>query len=1405
MNGVQGAIHFDVTGDETDLLRALSSSRSAIIASGDTAEKEGAKIEQMFKRATSSVFAFFSAAQATSFVKSMATVHGEFQQIEIALETILGSEREAATLMNQLRETAAKTPFDMKGIANGAKQLLAYGEDAATVNETLIKLGNIAAGLSQPLGDLVYLYGTTMTQGRLYTQDFNQFVGRGIPMIKELAEYFGVAESEVRGLVEAGKVGFPEVQAVINSLTEEGGMFYNLMAKASESVTGQISNLGDAWEDALDKMGKSSEGFLYSGIEGLTYLVEHYETVLKILGTLVIAYGSYKAALIAINTIQKASATVAATRALLAQTQMLTRATQAQILFNQAVKANPYVLAFSALTTVITALAMFAGKADRAAEAQAALNKNINEETDKLNNAYKSILKAKDGTEERKKAIDDFNTEYGKYLSNLLSEKSSVEELSQAYDEAKRSVVEFQISKAKTSFLEEPIEDLAKATKKFYNQIGDWSKELDTPEQQARFSAYVDQILNDIKNGESFSIEQIYDAFRAAQAKNSYENIEAWKKAMRAGDEVFGESNIDIIDRVGGWDVNDVDFLGKSIQRLQGVLTDAESDFTEFSAVYSDIVNPKKAEDGETQFKTFSEQLEAAKNKVTTLKAELKDLLAGKGNEESFVKAIEDKRNELKAAEDAYDTLRGIDPKSKKASTSSTTDYKTKIANEGRELERLYKDMELSIQRARIDAMDEGLEKVLAENELNHKAELEAIERQKEDTLRKIQEREKTIWESENPDWKKKGLTFTPTTTELPKDVVSQFDALTKAANDKFVKGNQEALDEMLNDYLTYEEKRAKVKEEYDKKRQSLYNEDGSLRSGVSQGNVDELNRSETEALKAVDEEFAQREATYQSWMEAIANMTLLQLEAVLAKAEQELAELEQSGDADDSQMAVARAKVNTARKKVEKANADNDLTPGKRTIKEWEDLYKTLMEAEKEFESVGDAVEGTAGKIISSAGQIMTSTLSMINSIITLATTSSTGIQTAATASAKAIQTVEKASVILTIISAAMQVAMAIINLFNKDDEYQEEIERLQERIDQLQWELENTEASRLNENLDILKLVKSTYAEVTTEVLKLHSAGMSTWGSFYQIIGKVIYKEEILKKTSQEIAKTYANLEYTVDKALGEKRFDDAKNQLANIAQQQLLIQEQIRNEDAKKKTDHGKIADWERQIIELGEEANKIINDIVEEIMGGSAADLASELGDAFIEAFRAGEDAAEAWGEKVDDIVANVIKRMLVSKYLEEPLGDIFDKYKSKWYKDGEFAGIDAIMESMNGFANDLNAVGDEFQTIWDSLPDSIKNLITVTDDAREASERGIATASQESVDENNGRLTVIQGHTYTMNENVKLIVLLGDKILEAINIIRANTEYCKRLDNIDKQISSMRNKLDEIGDDGLRVK
>lgn len=1360
MNGIQGALHFDITGDNTNLEKALAASRASIISSGETADREGARIEQMFKRATSGALAFFSVAKATDFVKSMATVHGEFQAIEIALSTILGSEEKAMGLVAQLKDTAAKTPFDMKGVASGAKMLLAYGESADTVNDTLIKLGNIAAGLSQPLGDIVYLYGTTMTQGRLYTQDLNQFTGRGIPMIRELAKEFGVAESEVKKLVEEGKVGFPEVQRVVENLTNETGMFYNLMERQSAAVTGKISNLEDAWASALDEMGQSSEGFLYAGIEGATYLVEHYETVLKILGTLITAYGSYKAALIAINVVQKVSATIEATRALLAQTQMLRRATQAQILFNQAVKANPYVLAFSALTTLISALVMFSDKGEDAEKVTTSLanaNKRAGDEFDKESAKIKSLTDI----------VNNSNVAYN-------DRKTALEEL-------QRIIPDYNASLTKEGEL---LNNNTDAIKNYLAQL----------EKQIKMKAVQEELEEAYK--EQRQIQKEWDAAHQ-DLSNKRTNSAYYDKPIIDVVGMFGQRDLQKAEKT----FNEVD---ARLQKVNRTIASLNSEIASTSA---------STAGGTTKFKTFAEQLEAAKTRVSTLKGELKDLLAGKGDVSNFAQAIEDKRKEISKAEDDYDLLRGIDPKKKTGRTATTTsvDYKTKMENDAREIARLYEDLELSIQKSRIDAMEEGLSKILAQNEFNHKQELVAIERQKEDTLRKLQEQEKTIWESNNPDWKKKGLKFTPTVTELPKDVLSQFDSLTEEANNRLVADNKRVMDEMLDDYRAYEEKRTKISEDYEKKRNALYKEDGSLRDGVSQGNVDELNRSENEALKAVDDEFAQREATYQVWMAAIADLTLEQLKAVLAEAESELEKLEKSGTADGQQLAVARAKVNTARKKVSTASADNDLNPSKRTLKEWEDLYKTLNEVEKEFESIGDTVGGVVGEIISECGKFATSALTMINGIVQLTQMSATSIQGTAAAGATAISTMEKASVILTIISAAMQIAMQIVNLFNNDEEYQKEIEKLQERIDQLQWELDNAEVNRLQSNtFDILTKVKQVYAEVTAEVLKLHSSSSRTWGWMYQMIGRVTYQNEILTKSAEKLAIAYANIEYTADKALGAEKFSNAKTQLENIAKQQLLIQEQIRNEDAKKKTDHGQIAEWERQIQELGEEANKIINEIVEEIIGGSAADLANELGDAFIEAFRAGEDAAEAWGKKVDDIVADVIKRMLVSKYLEEPLGEIFDKYKSKWYKDGEFAGIDAIMESMNGFANDLNSVGDEFQAIWDALPDSIKNLITVTDDAanREASERGIATASQESVDENNGRLTVIQSHTYTMNENVKLLVLFSDKMLETTNAIRENSEFCKKLDkldSIDKEVTRLRVKLDEISDDGLKVK
>lgn len=181
---------------------------------------------------------------------------------------MLGSKEKADELMGHLVATAAKTPFDLQGVANGAKQLLAYGVAAEEINGTLIRLGDMAAGLSIPLGDLVYLYGTTRAQGRLYTEDLNQFTGRGIPMIQELAKHFGVAEDKIKDMVSQGKVGFPEVQKVIESLTNEGGKFGGLMEAQSKTITDQISNIQDTITNLYNKIGQSSEGIINTALDG---------------------------------------------------------------------------------------------------------------------------------------------------------------------------------------------------------------------------------------------------------------------------------------------------------------------------------------------------------------------------------------------------------------------------------------------------------------------------------------------------------------------------------------------------------------------------------------------------------------------------------------------------------------------------------------------------------------------------------------------------------------------------------------------------------------------------------------------------------------------------------------------------------------------------------------------------------------------------------------------------------------------------------------------------------------------------------------------------------------------------------------------------------------------------------
>lgn len=300
MENNNGALAFDVLIRDSNINEMLARDEQRIMQFKETVEEGSNDIVQSFGNIGKAVAGLAVTAMLKSWVTDMISVRGEFQQLEIAFGTMLGSAEKASSLMGELVNTAATTPFDLQGIANSAKQLLAYGESADTVNDTLVRLGNIASGLSIPLNDLTMLYGTTMVQGRLFTQDVRQFMGRGIPLVQELAKELGKTETEINNMVTAGQIGFPEVQKVIQNLTNEGGMFFGLMEEQSKSLTGQISNLEDAWDMMLNDMGTNMEGILSGGISAVATLVENYDTCLKVMGSLIAIYGSYRVAAAAV-------------------------------------------------------------------------------------------------------------------------------------------------------------------------------------------------------------------------------------------------------------------------------------------------------------------------------------------------------------------------------------------------------------------------------------------------------------------------------------------------------------------------------------------------------------------------------------------------------------------------------------------------------------------------------------------------------------------------------------------------------------------------------------------------------------------------------------------------------------------------------------------------------------------------------------------------------------------------------------------------------------------------------------------------------------------------------------------------------------------------------------------------
>jgi len=444
MNNDNGSLDFEARLRLEKLEEGLKDMEKLMKDSMQSSQKESDKLQQSIDKLTKGAMAFFTISKAYEFTQKIIAVRSQFQQLEIAFGTMLKSKEKANALMEQMTDLAAKTPFGLQEVSEGAKRLLAFQVPAEEVTETLRRMGDVAAGLGVPMGQLIHVYGQVKAQGRLMTNDLYQFMNAGIPIIAELSKVVGKSETEIKDMVSAGKIGFAEVQAVIKGMTDEGGLFYNLMAEQSKTLSGQLSNLEDNFANVLNEIGKATEGIASGAISSVSFLVENYQTLGKVIAGLIATYGAYKTAILVNSAIVAVNAEITKgwTIAQLAQYRGLLLLEKAQKLLNATMLSNPYVLVATAVVGLVSAYVLLREATDADTEATKRHNElreeqanKIEEERNRINKLIATIQDETKSWNERNKAFLELQKTTNGVLDKYTSLNQVLREMSQVLKE----------------------------------------------------------------------------------------------------------------------------------------------------------------------------------------------------------------------------------------------------------------------------------------------------------------------------------------------------------------------------------------------------------------------------------------------------------------------------------------------------------------------------------------------------------------------------------------------------------------------------------------------------------------------------------------------------------------------------------------------------------------------------------------------------------------------------------------------------------------------------------------------------------------------------------------------------------------------------------------------------------
>lgn len=1346
-------INLTVVIDSDEALKKLKELQNVAKSTTSSVVKDSERMDASFGKLKNTLAGLTAGVSFAALARQVVQIRGEVQQLEVAFETMLGSKARAEALMTEVIDLAAKTPFGLQEVSNATKMLLAYGSTAESVAEEIKMLGNIASGLSIPLNDMIYLYGTTRTQGRMFTQDLRQFMGRGIPLAEELAKQFGVTKDKVGELVTAGKVGFDEMAKALQAMTSEGGQFNNLMDKQSQTIAGQISNLEDAIYQMFNEIGRANEGVISGAVDIASSLVENYERVGRVLVGLVSAYGTYKAAVM-VATIAASKHTIAE----VARVNALIAVRKAQQLLNATMLTNPYVLAATAIAGVVALLVSQKNATERLREAEEKYAEEKNkiiaaEEEHQRIIAELTSIAGDDAaaTELRKDALHKLIREYPEVFAKYETEAEMLKNIL----EIKKEIDNIEKGKSITT----PENELADIEKKLSAMKPAGAYVWEGTQRNFDHSAYSEKQKTErqvLENRRAELQKQIRDEKRQAYLQNApsltdkelNDEIALLKKAqdlIKMRDAALKTSGSMMQGVAYGQELINLGLGDYDEQQLQAELKILEAERAARDADKKSAADwvEEKRKAYEAAQKAYDDYIKNNKSKVS---------------EEEFTKESQRLKENADIAKKEYDK------------------YKTsaKDPNAAKERAEASRQLQNAVDQAEVDAMAEGIQKKIAQINLDYDLEEQAIAKREEE-LKKLRGGMLTKQEQD-------------AFASLRSANTAERDRKIATATAEAHKAEVASWNNYLIEHGTFKEKILATTEKYNR----LI--------------ADAENKGERMSLEAErDAILAEYEVQASTWAKELVDKTAEQLNTMIAElqaqvdAKQAVFDALDSSDSDDAKK---------YREEINKLNAQikvlqQQLGKAKKDIGDdnWADATQVFQDISKAAQDAAEGIEEFDEGLATALRGIANLSNTAINMI--------GAIKGVMTAFKEGLSGIEKASAILAVVGAAIQAVSVLIDLFKGSDEVEEtmrQFEALNEELVRFRKlaQIDSVEGTIFGpdpfgnfiNNLRVMQDALKDF-EASKEAVRLNGAQIMDFLNVRkadrQNLNDVISNMQVMTKHKT----WFTDREYEDLGKLYPELFDESGNVTLEGLQS-------LQNSDV-----WAKLGEKDRELIEQmiadWEDYNAAV-EATEKYLSDVFGDLGGDITDALLEAFKSGTDAAEAFGEATGKILErlaqDIVNMALFQPIMEEAEDKVFKLQKK----------LDAGKISYEEYLRQTQAILDEAKSKAQDRTEDAYDMYEAAgieqngSGSSSATSKGFQTMSQETGSELNGRFTDIQGQTHRIAEAVEFCRGLQAQQAQHLQSVSSTlasihndtsliAQHTKALGEIRDDISVMRRAID----------